>query len=154
MTLFLVRHASAVERSRWSSDDLERPLDERGRIQAESITDYLTGRPVRAVWSSQAARCTQTVAGVAAVLGLDVDVRRQLTEGARPAEALELLHAEAEREGDLVVCSHGDLIPEMLNRLLREGMAVQGPRGCEKGSIWELEADGGRIVLGRYVAKP
>lgn len=109
---------------------------------------------MRAVWSSQAVRCTQTVTGIALVLGLDVDIRRELTEGARPAEALDLLRSEAGGAGDLVVCSHGDLIPEMLNRLLREGMVVRGPRGCEKGSIWVLETDGIRIVRARYVATP
>ena len=67
---------------------------------------------------------------------------------------LELMRTEALIEGDLVMCSHGDLIPEVLNRLLREGMSVIGGRGCEKGSVWTLEVRGRDIVSGTYTATP
>ena len=154
VTLFLVRHASALDRSRWSFDDLDRPLDERGTAQAAAIAAYFSDHAVRGVWSSRAQRCTDTVVGVADAHGLAVEVRAELTEGASPNALLELLREEAAPDGDLVMCSHGDLIPEVLNRLLREGMAVQGPRGCEKGSVWELETRGRDITLGRYTAAP
>ena len=57
-------------------------------------------------------------------------------------------------DGDLVLCSHGDLIPEVLDPLLREGMVIIGGRGCEKGSIWSLDARGRDIVSGTYTARP
>lgn len=152
MSLFLVRHASARDRSTWAFDDLERPLDERGVAQAGSIASYFAGHEIRGVWSSQATRCVDTVQTVAEQHGLTVVVRRELTEGARPNDLLELLRYEATGEGDLVLCSHGDLIPEVLNRLLREGMAVVGPRGCEKASVWELETRGRDITRGVYTA--
>ena len=61
------------------------------------------------------------------------------------------MRAEALIEGDLIMCSHGDLIPEVLNRLLREGMSVIGGRGCERLG---LDARGARrdIVSGTYNA--
>lgn len=154
MSLFLVRHASALSRSGWSLDDLERPLDERGRAQAIAVGAFFADRDVRGVWSSQATRCCDTVDGVARARGLEVEVHRELTEGARPNDLLELLRREAVHDDDLVLCSHGDLIPEVLTRLLREGMAVLGPRGCEKGSVWELETRGRDITRGRYTARP
>lgn len=154
VTLFLVRHASALDRSRWSFDDLDRPLDERGITQAAAIAAYFEGHAVRGVWSSRAQRCTDTVDGVADSHGLAVEVRPELTEGASPSALLELLREEAATDGDLVMCSHGDLIPEVLNRLLRDGMAVRGARGCEKGSVWELETRGRDITLGTYTANP
>ena len=64
------------------------------------------------------------------------------------------MRAEALIKGDLIMCSHGDLIPEVLNRLLREGMSVIGGRGCEKGSVWTLEVRGRDIVSGTYNATP
>ena len=154
MTLHLVRHAAASDRSRWDGDDLERPLDERGRLQAESLADFFADTPIRAVWSSMATRCSQTVAPLAARHERPVELRRELTEGARPNDLLELTRAEALIEGDLVMCSDGDLIPEVLNRLLREGMSVIGGRGCEKGSVWTLEVRGRDIVSGTYTATP
>lgn len=154
VTLYLVRHASALDRSRWRFDDLDRPLDERGAAQAGAITSFFADHAVRGVWSSRAVRCVDTVAGIGAAHGLDVEIRSELTEGASPNALLELLRAEAATPGDLVMCSHGDLIPEVLNRLLREGMSVLGPRGCEKGSVWELETRGRDITQGRYTATP
>lgn len=155
MTLHLVRHAHAGDRSRWfGGDDLERPLSDAGHVQAVAIDAWFTGRAVRAVWSSAATRCSQTVAPLARRLGLDIEVRSELTEGARAAVLLELIRAEAIVDGELVMCSHGDLIPEVLNPLLREGMVVIGGRGCEKGSIWSLEVRGRDIVSGTYTATP
>lgn len=154
VTLYLVRHASALDRSGWAFDDLERPLDTRGGLQAEAVTTHFAEHAVRGVWSSQATRCVETVAGTAQAHGLTIEVRRELTEGARPNDLLELIRTEATAEGDLVMCSHGDLIPEVLNRLLREGMSVLGARGCEKGSVWELETRGRDITQGRYTAAP
>ncbi|MEM8707054.1 MAG: phosphoglycerate mutase family protein [Actinomycetota bacterium] len=154
MPLHLVRHASAGDRSRWGGDDLERPLDERGRDQADAIDRFFADHDVRGVWSSLATRCAQTIAPTAARHGFSVELRRELTEGARPNDLLELLREEALVDGDLVLCSHGDLIPEVLNRLLREGMSVIGGRGCEKGSIWTLDVRGRDIVSGTYTAVP
>ncbi|GJM37124.1 MAG: hypothetical protein DHS20C19_04910 [Acidimicrobiales bacterium] len=154
MSLYLVRHAHALDRSGWSVDDLDRPLSDRGRSQAALIATFFADHHVRAVYSSQAIRCVDTVAATADTHTLEVEVRRELTEGARPNDLLELLREEAAVDGDVVLCSHGDLIPEVLNRLLRDGMAVLGPRGCEKGSVWELETRGRDITRGVYTAAP
>ncbi|MEZ5165840.1 MAG: phosphoglycerate mutase family protein [Acidimicrobiales bacterium] len=154
MTIFVVRHASARSRSRWSDDDLERPLDDRGRRQADALTLWFADKPVHAVWSSEARRCRDTVAAVARSHGVDLVSRRELTEGARPQDFHELLRGAAAGTGDLVACSHGDLIPDVLGRLLREGMSVRGPRGCEKASIWQLETRGRDITCASYIEPP
>lgn len=154
VTLYLVRHASALDRSGWGFDDLERPLDDRGRTQADALTRHFADTTLRAVWSSEATRCVETVRGTAEAHGLAVQTRPELTEGASPNVLLELLREEAIADDDLVMCSHGDLIPEVLNRLLRAGMSVLGPRGCEKGSVWALETRGRDIVQGRYTSAP
>ena len=154
MPLHLVRHAAAGDRSRFDGDDLERPLSERGHEQAAAIDRFFADHAVRGVWSSMATRCQQTIAPVAASHGLTVEVRRELTEGARPNDLLELMREQALLDDHLILCSHGDLIPEVLNRLLREGMSIIGGRGCEKGSIWTLEARGRDIVSGTYTATP
>ncbi len=150
VTLHLVRHASAGRRH-GGPDDLERPLDPRGRTQADAIAEHLAGAPVRRIVSSAATRCQQTVAPLARRLGLDVEVRREATEGADPVGLVEFLRSEAHLPGDLVVCSHGDLIPEALGILLRDGLVIVGGRGCEKGSIWSLQTRGRDIVRGVYV---
>ena len=154
MSLFLVRHAAPVDCSGWAFDDLERPLTPRGTEQADRITAHFATHTIRGVWSSQATRCVETVQGLAAAHAVSVEVRRELTEGARPNDLLELLRIQAGGADDLVLCSHGDLIPEILNRLLREGMVVRGARGCEKASIWQLETRGRDITSATYTAAP
>ena len=68
MSVILLRHASAGDRSTWDGDDMLRPLDKRGRKQAAKLRDELRSRGVKRVVSSPYVRCMQTVAP----LGLDV----------------------------------------------------------------------------------
>ncbi|MDE0607492.1 MAG: phosphoglycerate mutase family protein [Acidimicrobiaceae bacterium] len=154
MSIFLVRHASAGDRSRWRLNDMERPLDERGREQASRIADLFADSAVRAVWSSPATRCVQTVEPVAEAHSLNIRIRDELCEGADSARLLELILEEAAAPDNLILSSHGDVIPSVLNRLLRAGLEVTGDRGCAKASVWELRVDNGLITEGIYTAKP
>ncbi len=141
-------------RDPFGGDDLDRSLTAAGRDQATALATWFAGHPLIAVWSSLAVRCIETVSPLAEAHGLEVVPKRELTEGAASIDLVELLRCEAAKPDDLILCSHGDLIPEVLNRLLREGMAVVGGRGCEKGSIWSLETRGRDIVRGVYTARP
>ena len=60
--ILLVRHASAGDRYRWWGDDVDRPLDDRGRVQAESLAEAYGDSPLAAILTSRAVRCQQTVA--------------------------------------------------------------------------------------------
>ena len=154
MTIHLIRHATAGDRHRWDGDDLDRPLDTRGRGQADAIAVRLADAPIRAIWSSLAVRCIDTVAPLAEATGLEVRTSRALTEGADWSQVIDLLDDEAAGAGDVAFCSHGDLIPEALNHLLRRGMEITGPRGCAKASIWSLETRGSEVVRAVYLAAP
>jgi 8-oxo-dGTP diphosphatase len=116
MTVILIRHASAGDRDEWRGDDRFRPLDKRGRKQAERLRDVLLAHDVTRVLSSPYVRCTQTVAP----LGLDIETDERLAEGATPEGTLELLAA---LDG-AVACTHGDVIESLLGRSLRKGGAV------------------------------
>ena len=54
-------------------------------------------------------------------------------------------------EGDTVLCAHGDLIPELVRLLSRDGMNWDGDLRFAKGSTWVFSWDGDRCVEGRYV---
>lgn len=85
---------------------------------------------------------------------MDVQIRAELYEGTGSRHLLELLLEETAAPGDLVLCSHGDVIPGVLNRLLRAGLEANGDRGCAKASVWELRVRDGAITEGIYTAKP
>ena len=52
-----------------------------------------------------------------------------------------------------VLCSHGDVLPMMLDTLAARGVSLRGV-GCAKGSIWRLETAGGEITGAAYTAAP
>ncbi|HYA67519.1 MAG TPA: histidine phosphatase family protein, partial [Acidimicrobiales bacterium] len=73
MRLILVRHGRAGRRDDWHGPDKLRPLEARGRRQAERLVGVLAPLgPVRIV-SSPYRRCLETVGPVAAHLGLEVE---------------------------------------------------------------------------------
>ena len=69
MTVVLLRHASAGHRERWEGDDRLRPLDKKGRRQADALCAILRERGISRVLSSPYVRCTQTVAPLGLLTG-------------------------------------------------------------------------------------
>jgi phosphohistidine phosphatase SixA len=118
MSAVLLRHAKAGDRQAWAGDDRLRPLDERGRRQAEALVELLRPLGIRRIVSSPYVRCVQTVEPLAAALGLAVELDERLAEGARAASAPLLA------EDGVVACTHGDVIEELLGRPLKKGAAA------------------------------
>ena len=50
-----------------------------------------------------------------------------------------------------VLCSHGDLIPDLIRLLTLRGMEITGASGNKKGSIWVLESQNGHFVKAEYL---
>lgn len=136
----LVRHGSAGDRAVWAGDDALRPLDDRGRREAEAIARLLCDRMPLRILTSPAVRCVQTVVPLAELVGVPAEHTSGLAEGADP-DAAELV----EDAGPLLVlCSHGDVI----------GRLIGFDRPARKGSIWLCEWDGQRLDPVSYVRKP
>ena len=128
MIVYLLRHARAGKRAEWEGDDSLRPLDERGRLQAERLVEQLAGREFQRILSSRYTRCVQSVEPLAAARGLAVEEDEALTEGSDAAAALAALRAVGE---PVVACVHGDLCAELLGERTRKGSTT----------ILELEND-------------
>ncbi|MEX2255700.1 MAG: histidine phosphatase family protein [Acidimicrobiia bacterium] len=151
MTLYVVRHGKAGSRSAWTEPDDLRPLIKAGRRQAAVIGDALATTPVRQILSSPYVRCRQTVEPLAERLRLPVDLSDALEEGAPLAETLALI----DKIGDdiAVLCTHGDVMGELLSHCVRQGVRVETDL-LQKGSTWVLETEAGTIVDARYVPPP
>ena len=117
--VILIRHASAGHRERWSGDDRERPLDERGWRQAEAFVHSLAGYEIERILSSSLVRCVQTVEPLARELGIEIEKRGELTEGATREEALALV--DEVRGAGVALCTHGDVVLELLGTELKKG---------------------------------
>ena len=150
MAVHLVRHAVAVGRSGWDGADFARPLTPRGRRQAQALIRFFSGNDVRRIRTSPAVRCRDTVVPLGLELGLDVLDDDRLAEGGDDLDALAMVQKLAAKKGDTVLCSHGDIIPDVLRRLARAGVTVESELLIAKGSVWELVTNGDEITSARY----
>lgn len=162
--LLLVRHASAGERGS-GPNDLERPLDVRGRSQSEALPAILVphvapertreGVAARStpvdVRSSPARRCIDTVRPLAATLGTEVVVDSALIEGCD----VDALHRRiAALTVPTVWSSHGDVIPELLAMLARRGLDLGPSPSCRKASTWVVQVTDGEPRSARSLPPP
>jgi 8-oxo-dGTP diphosphatase len=149
--LYLVRHADAGHRSDWPGKDVDRPLSPRGQRQADGLRDLLADNGPTRLLSSPFARCVQTLEPLANQLGLTVEPEPRLGEGAG-TKALDLARELAGT--DAVLCSHGDVIPDVLEGLIKDGIKLKDDLRWQKASTWVLSWDDGRLTKGRYLAPP
>ncbi len=149
MTLLVVRHAHAGERSAWTGDDELRPLSKLGELEAEAIGVRLELQRPERILSSPAVRCTETVVPLAQRTGVEVETDVRLLEGAGTAEVASLLRDVGGQTA--VLCSHGDVIPHILRQLVDQGMRPEHSLQWEKGSTWVVERNGNGWGTGTYV---
>jgi 8-oxo-dGTP diphosphatase len=144
--VLLVRHAKAGSRSKWKGEDAERPLDATGRAQADGLRETLRWFGPGAVRAAEPVRCVQTVAPLAADLGLPVEPEPALSEETYekdPAAGLDRVLAAAAAGGVTVLCSQGGVIPDLVGALAaRDGVRPgrrSGPKiPSRKSSVWTL----------------
>ena len=146
--LYVVRHAKAGSRSDFDGDDIDRPLTNSGRKQAAALAERLASVSPTVIVSSPYRRCVETVEPLAVAVDSVVQVDDRLAEFAdenvRPdASLFDLLYSLPDRA---VVCSHGDVIPAVIESLAGAGMRINGSAEWGKGSVWVLQRDANRFV--------
>jgi len=149
---YVVRHAKAGDRSDWSGDDRARPLTKSGRRQAEALADKLDGESIDRILSSAYLRCLQTVEPLGTRRKLPVEPVKELEEGAGGESVLRLVQKFRGRH--VVLCTHGDVMEELLEGLIAQGLLKRARAQMEKGSTWVLEEDGGKITGAKYLPAP
>ena len=100
--VLLVRHARAGHRESYAGEDIHRPLDAKGRRQAQALVAELLPFGPGAVHSAPVERCVATVAPLAEALGTAVSMEPLLAEDAYrddPASARHRLVALALENG-------------------------------------------------------
>jgi phosphohistidine phosphatase SixA len=147
--VLLIRHAHAGSRRDSTGPDEARRLSSRGIKQAESLVESLQAYAPQRILSSPAVRCRETVGPLAEAFHVKVEEEPVLAEGSGLA-ALSLVRRLANEK--IALCTHGDVIPEILVAIADEDHVDLGPRPRQaKGSVWVLEAEDGRFVKASYL---
>jgi len=151
--VYLVRHARAGNRSRWTEPDQLRPLTDAGRRQAHALVEALAEQPFSRLLSSPYVRCLQTLEPLAQARGLPVETTELLVEGGSIHDVIELMLSVA-GDGPAALSTHGDLMTGAVETLLAEGVPAEGPHEFKKAAAWIFDVRGGAFALARYLAPP
>ncbi|MCV7384035.1 NUDIX hydrolase [Mycolicibacter longobardus] len=156
-TVLIVRHGTAGRRSRFSGNDSRRPLDKKGRAQAEALTGQLLAFGAATVYAADRVRCHQTVEPLAAELGVSVHNEPALTEesySGNPKIARRRVLEIARLGGTPVICTQGKVIPDLISWWCdRDGISPDKSRN-RKGSTWVLSLSGGRLIAADHLGSP
>lgn len=137
MTILLLRHVHAGDRSTWNGDDRIRPISPRGQDEAQALVDTLSPWPLARIITSPYARCVGSVLPLAEARSLEVEEDDALAEGCR----VDLLRATMHRYAtdDVLLCSHGDVVEAIVTDLAAQGVDVGHEPEWPKASTWVLE---------------
>ena len=152
MPAYVIRHANAGDRAAWEGDDRLRPLTKSGRRQAEAIAQRLKDEPIGIVLSSPYLRCVQSVEPLATAKHLTVTTTEELAEGAGGIRIVELVKRYQDKHP--AMCTHGDLVEELLEILVERGLISRARAANEKGGIWVLQDEKGEITGAKYLGAP
>jgi 8-oxo-dGTP diphosphatase len=151
-TFYVVRHAKAGSRSHWSGDDRLRPLTKKGQNQAEALVEILEPFPISAIFSSPFLRCIQTVQPLAKAYKLPLKQAPALGEGKGLKGAMEIMGDPKLKRS--VLSTHGDIMFELVEELVKRKIVKAGEGGFDKGAMWVVEVKDGSFVGARYIPAP
>ncbi|TDZ76833.1 putative mutator protein MutT4 [Mycobacteroides salmoniphilum] len=156
-TLIIVRHGKAGRKERYSGDDTLRPLDKKGRAQAEALTSQLLAFGASAIHAADRLRCRQTVEPLAEELNTVIYSEPALSEEAYWADrkrAHRRILEIAGSDGVQVVCTQGRVIPDLIDWWAdRDGVRPDKSRN-RKGSMWVLSIHGQKLLAADHLASP
>jgi 8-oxo-dGTP diphosphatase len=149
-TVLLVRHGTAGDRKRWKGEDRLRPLDEKGRGQAEELVRLLGRFDVRYIVSADNLRCVQSVQPLSESIGVPIADESLVSErgyGGNEEQAVQLIRELGEDGEAVVVCSQGEVIPDLITRLAKaDGVDLPNRPKAKKGSVWSLSFKGPELI--------
>jgi broad specificity phosphatase PhoE len=151
-TFYVVRHAKAGSRGHWTGDDRQRPLSKKGIKQAEALVEIIEPFPVTAVFSSPFLRCIQTVEPLARARKLPLKQSPSLAEGHGLAGAMEFMGDP--KVDEVVLSTHGDIVWELVEELVKSRVVKPGEGGFEKGSTWVVDFEDGSFTRARFIPAP
>ncbi len=152
-TVLLVRHGKAGQKKRWKGDDTLRPLDTDGKEQAGRISVVAPCYGPARILAADLVRCCDTVRGVSVETGVPLELEPRLA-GARysadPQATVDLVRELVAQGGTSVLCSQGEVIPDLIQRLANHSSVRLRRAPARKGSVWALSFAHGALLSADY----
>ena len=118
------------------------------------IAERLAPSGLDFIHSSPYTRCVETVDPLSRATGIEIHESSELAEGGDVQSTLDLIGSAAGAR--IALCSHGDVIPQVIKKLRNQGVAVDtdGRLKYAKGSVWEIAVENRSPVSARYIPAP
>lgn len=114
----VLRHAQARSRKAWRGDDAARPLLRTGELQADRLVPLLAAYGVTRVTTSTSTRCVQTVLPYAETAGIELDLRRRLSEEhATDSAVARIVEELVVSDEGAVLCTHRPVLDAVYDAL-------------------------------------
>lgn len=155
--LILLRHAKAISREEWSSDDGDRPLAHIGQVQAKRFLALYLPFAISEIYTSDAVRCYESIEPIARSLSINPIYSPVLSEYqfGKDKKVWQKLFAELlENESSALVCSHNPVIPTIVKKLIGKKNFEELDHELLPGEAWVLHHKEGEVVAIDWVGAP
>lgn len=119
--LILLRHTQAIKRADFAgTNDGERPLSGKGRVQSKTLIPLLDAFGIEEVFASDTTRCMETVKHFAKSIDASVQAEPSLSEAAHqdnPDKPIRRIQELAHNPAPLVICSHRPVLPHLVSAM-------------------------------------
>jgi len=134
-SITILRHGKAIPPGDWDGPDATRPLLHRGLDQAIAAAPSIAAFGPTRLISSPATRCLTTIEPTARLTGLEVKAQPGISQDAFAAgtgRPVEQIAKRLKRRQNVVLCSHGPVIPELVEAI--RGAASAHRAGLERAA--------------------
>ena len=155
--LILLRHAKAVKREDWFGEDCDRPLSHKGQLQSLKLPHLYAVYGIQEVHSSDAQRCIETAAPIAANLKVALKQNSLLSEDIFEKDdnaALEYVIQILKFNSNQIVCSHNPIFREMLRAFENHRELTRQLPNLSPADSWVIHHRGAKVFSAEALPAP
>lgn len=139
--LIMLRHAKALDRSEWLSEDDDRPLQNIGQLQAKRMLSLYQAFGLQEIHTSDAVRCLDTVIAMAQALDIIPMIKEDLSEYTykkNKDKAHDYAKDLIKKNKQVLLCSHNPVLPRMMEKLTKKIDFDYPDNKLQPGEAWIL----------------
>ena len=142
--LIMLRHAKALAREEWQSEDEDRPLEQLGQQQARRMHSLYQVYGLTQIHTSDAVRCHDTVEQMAKTLSIRMSITNKISEYTwhkNKDKAIDYAKELLKENEPILLCSHNPVLPRMMQKLTKKIDFDYPSNKLEPGESWIVHHD-------------